>query len=187
MKHNDLTGRTFGKWFVEYLVQSTRGRHHRYHCRCECGNEKDVLGSHLREGTSGSCGCNLRKGRRHKQWRGYGDISGNFWDSIRRGASGAKGKRTRIPFDITIEYAWKLFLYQNSRCALTGEPLVINYCRKTGPIHTASLDRIDNNLGYTEGNVQWVHKDINMMKRTYSQEHFIRMCCKVADRTRVAA
>ena len=46
---------------------------------------------------------------------------------------------------------------------------------------TMSLDRIDNNKGYIEENVQWVHKDINMMKRIYSQDYFIYMCKLVAE------
>ena len=39
-----------------------------------------------------------------------------------------------------------------------------------------SLDRIDSNNGYVEGNVQWVHKDVNMMKKDYNQEYFINIC-----------
>jgi len=38
---------------------------------------------------------------------------------------------------------------------------------------TASLDRIDNNLGYTINNIQWVHKDINRIKREYDQNVFL--------------
>jgi hypothetical protein len=56
--------------------------------------------------------------------------------------------------------------------------LIISNSGSTG---TASLDRIDSSKGYEEGNIQWVHKHINFMKRTYSQEYFIDMCKKVAD------
>ena len=48
--------------------------------------------------------------------------------------------------------------------------------------NTASLDRIDSSKGYVEGNVQWVHKMINMSKQQYSQEEFIDMCKAVANR-----
>lgn len=41
------------------------------------------------------------------------------------------------------------------------------------------LDRIDSSKGYIEGNVQWVHKDVNMMKQNYSQKYFIEMCKKI--------
>ena len=46
---------------------------------------------------------------------------------------------------------------------------------------SASLDRIDNNIGYIEGNVQWVHKWINVMKGAMSNECFIFLCNKVAE------
>ena len=36
-----------------------------------------------------------------------------------------------------------------------------------------SLDRIDSSKGYEENNVQWVHKDINLMKNKYDNKYFI--------------
>ena len=75
-----------------------------------------------------------------------------------------------------MEYAWDLFLKQNRQCALTGLPLTI-------AMHgngNASLDRIDSLLGYEEGNVQWVHKHINLMKNALDENYFIKMCSLVA-------
>jgi hypothetical protein len=46
---------------------------------------------------------------------------------------------------------------------------------------TASLDRINSDLGYVYGNIQWIHKDINKMKNDYEQNYFILLCKKVAD------
>lgn len=43
-----------------------------------------------------------------------------------------------------------------------------------------SIDRIDSNGVYEEGNVQWVDKRINMMKGTLSNEEFIELCTMVA-------
>ena len=40
----------------------------------------------------------------------------------------------------------------------------------------ASLDRIDSSKGYIEGNVQWVHQNINMMKNKFDNQYFIEMC-----------
>lgn len=53
-----------------------------------------------------------------------------------------------------------------------------NYNRYT----TASLDRIDSARPYEPGNVQWVHKTINMMKQQFSQGVFIGWCHKVAQK-----
>jgi archaellum component FlaC len=51
-------------------------------------------------------------------------------------------------------------------------------------IQIESLDRIDSKLGYIEGNVQWLHKDVNYMKQEYSQEYYIDICKKVANNAR---
>ena len=66
------------------------------------------------------------------------------------------------------------FQEQGGKCALTGIPLTFH------PERTASLDRIDNELGYERGNIQWLHKDINWMKGTFSPERFIELCRLVA-------
>lgn len=44
---------------------------------------------------------------------------------------------------------------------------------------TASLDRIDSSLGYIEGNVQWINKEINYMKMDLPQDKFIEWCEKI--------
>lgn len=76
-------------------------------------------------------------------------------------------------FEITFEYAQKLFNEQNGYCNLTGIPLFFDRNTK---IRNASLDRINSNFGYIEGNVQWLDKNINIMKKNYDQEHFIELC-----------
>ena len=53
----DLTGRIFGRWTVLGRSDDRRGH---WHCRCECGKEKDVLGWKLKVGRSMSCGCMQR-------------------------------------------------------------------------------------------------------------------------------
>ena len=68
-----------------------------------------------------------------------------------------------------------MFLNQERRCALSGVPISFED-------HTASLDRIANAVGYVKGNVQWLHKHVNMGKRDISQEVFIQMCRDVASR-----
>lgn len=176
----DLTGQVFGKLTVVARIENNRGKQARWECVCECGKTTSVLGQHLRKGATKSCGCGHPKGKSHKQWKGVGEISGEFWSSkIVRSANGSKRSNGRtLELSITKEYAWELFLAQNRKCALSGIDLYFPDKWKTNG--NASLDRIDSGKGYIEGNVQWVHKDINMMKRTYTNEYFIKMCKTVA-------
>lgn len=36
--------------------------------------------------------------------------------------------------------------------------------------------------GYVDGNVQWVHKDVNFMKSDLEQSRFIDLCAKIVRR-----
>lgn len=171
----DLSGKRFGKLVAIRDIERSRNGHIRWECNCDCGGKKGVLSTHLLSGAIKHCGCVKRPtGPKHKQWTGFGDISGGFWNQIQRGANGEKGRR-KIDFDITIEYAWGLFEQQKGKCAISG--LDINLNRTFGKFTgTASLDRVDSGKGYVVGNVQWVHKDINRMKNSYDQDYFIEMC-----------
>lgn len=88
------------------------------------------------------------------------------FNKIKRGALSRN-----IEFDVTIDYLWKLFLEQKQICAITGDYL------KT--IKEASLDRIDSQRGYVEGNVQWVTKQANLSKHTMTMDELYCFCRKV--------
>lgn len=169
----DLTGKTFGSLCVVGVAEVSRNGHYRYHVKCSCGVEKTVFGTHLLRGNTTHCGCSKRPAR---NWKGSGTVSATYFSSLKRGADGGKGRKP-VYFDITIGYVAELLdVKQGGKCALTGLPISIKD-------KTASLDRIDSSDGYREGNVQWLHKDINMMKRHYSQGYFVYLCRLVSGET----
>lgn len=142
--------------------------------RCSCGLEKTVLGTHLVSNRTKSCGCLKNvKGKGRYNWKGAGSVSGSYFNSIVRGATGGKGRKP-IEIDITVEYIADLLDNQKNKCKLSGLPI----STKAG---TASLDRIDSSKGYLVGNVQWLHKDINMMKRHYTEEYLCKNVCELVD------
>ncbi len=96
-------------------------------------------------------------------------------------------RRRKIQFSVSTEYLWELFCRQNGKCALTNISLELpesSWDVKHG-VGTASLDRIDSSVGYIEGNVQWVHKEINMMKQDLTQTHFVEMCRLVSQKAKL--
>lgn len=113
---------------------------------------------------------------RSRTWKGYGEISGSYWQKLKRANSKRKKK---IDFTVTIEKGWDQFVKQNRRCAITGQQLMFVSDYSRGSSQTASLDRIDSNGHYEIGNVQWVHKDINRLKNDYSEEIFFSLCLKI--------
>lgn len=169
MKKN-LTGKTFGDLYVVGVSEISRNGHYRYHVKCSCGTEKTVFGTHMLQGHTTHCGCKSKRGSAN--WQGYKRVGKTYWSQIKAGAEGERGRK-KIPFELTIEFIGDLLEAQENKCALSGLPI----CAKEG---TASLDRIDSSRGYTPDNVQWLHKDVNMMKRHYSQDYFVMLCQKVA-------
>jgi hypothetical protein len=75
-----------------------------------------------------------------------------------------------------------LFLKQDRKCKLSGIEIKFHPEEKRikQSQQTASLDRIDNTKGYIEGNIQWLHKDINNMKWNFNESTFINYCCQIA-------
>jgi len=110
------------------------------------------------------------------QTSGVGLICGTLTTYLRR-----KARERNLIWDLSEEYLWNLFLKQGGKCVLSGCDIILTTkINKHGNIDrtilTASLDRIDSNLGYIEGNVQWLHKTINIMKQSLSDSEFIQWC-----------
>ncbi len=173
--HNkiDLTNRRFGKLLVVSDTGRRKSRRPIWKCLCDCGKSVEVLGKYLLVGDTKSCGC-YRIGNAHNR-DALGEITKSFWTPIVKQA-----ERRGIPFEITREFAWQLYIDQNRKCALTGDVITfaLNIRDERGS-HTASLDRVDNSLGYTMGNVQWVHKKVNIMKNVMSNQELALWCEKI--------
>jgi len=175
MKFIDISGKRFGKLIAMEVFHKSTTRHGvQWQCLCDCGKKTIVYGVHLRNGTTKSCGCNhYPRKSNHPGWKGFGEISGYRYAVIKKNA-----REKRLQFTIDIQYLWRLFCKQNKKCNLSGELLTFDSDRY---LHngTASLDRIDSSIGYVKGNVQWVHKEINIMKNKHSTEHFLNLCRKI--------
>lgn len=175
--HNkiDLTGKVFGKLTVLSDTGRRKSRKVIWLCQCECGKQTEVLSGYLISGDTKSCGC-LMIGQAHNR-TGYKELGGTLWYHIISNA-----KRRGIPVEITSEEAYNLYIQQDKMCAMTGVELnmVLNY-RDESNKNTASLDRIDNSKGYIPGNLQWVHKIVNIMRNKLSIDEFIEWCILVVD------
>jgi hypothetical protein len=178
-----LIGQKFNKLTVLAMAPmpaNVKQKKRYWECKCECGNIKIISTNNLKMGSVVSCGCSRYINKRILSKK-YGpevlnhSFTNVYWFRLMHNA-----KRRKIEFNISKEYAYEQFLKQNKKCAYSGRDLIFtkNYCLR-GKEQTASLDRIDNTKGYIEGNIQWLHKDINRLKSNFSESDFLDMCREI--------
>jgi hypothetical protein len=181
----DIKGKRYGKLVAIQFIGKRTKKQSLWECKCDCGNTYYEQSYFLEAGVRKSCGCeHWTRGNKNSRYTGCGDLSGHFWCLIKKGA-----ETRNLDFEILIEDAWNQFIKQDKKCALTG--IEINLSPHSGDKRrasyieqTASLDRIDSSKGYTLYNIQWLHKDINLIKQAYEESYFIKMCQMVADYSR---
>lgn len=168
-------GDEFGYLKVKKLFEIKREQKI-WECICKCGKVHYITTRYLYSGHTQSCGC-LRIENMSLNYGGA--VSGVHLGKIKKSAL-----HRNIEFNITLDYVNKLLVEQNNKCALSGLDIIVDTRIIDGITQTttASLDRIDSKKGYIEGNLQWVHKDINYMKNDYSQEYFINICKLIAEK-----
>lgn len=78
-----------------------------------------------------------------------------------------RARAKALPFDIDANYLAQIFP-QDGRCPALGIPM--HWGDETGLKDSPSLDRIEPEIGYVRGNVQWVSNLANMIKTSASTE-----------------
>lgn len=151
----DLTGKRFGKLFVVRRDGSGKGQA-LWFCKCDCGREISVAGSHMRRGNTKSCGC-----WRHEFSKVMKSTHGKTRSKIYRVWAGMKNRCHNPNQPHYHRYGGRGIRvcdeWRNSFEAFyrdMGDP------PKDGQRWT--LDRMDVNGNYEPGNVRWA---------TYAQQN----------------
>ena len=155
----DEAGNQYGKWTVLEYVGTGNSGEALWRVRCDCGTERDLVGSELRSGHSKSCGCSgvLPKGEA---------ALNALINSIRCSAV-----KRNYSFELTKEQIRNLV---TQSCHYCGSPptQVSKRKRTNGTFVYNGLDRMDNSLGYVIDNVVPCCKRCNIAKHTMDYQEF---------------
>ncbi|MFD6391931.1 hypothetical protein [Nocardia sp. NPDC060259] len=103
-------------------------------------------------------------------YRGFNGVTGNYIAKVK-----ASARARRIPYDVTAEQLWDIWVSQSETCVYTGRALTLGI--------DASLDRIDSTGGYVPGNLQWLHKNVNKIKWEMTEHEFLSICLEIVRHT----
>lgn len=148
----DLTGQRFTRLLVLSLSDRKRtSRAYYWDVRCDCGVEKTVRGTELRNGKAKSCGCLLGQ---HMFRHGMeGTKIYNVWGSMKQRCQNPKHKRFSDygGRGLTLCDEWQDFVKFFADMGEAPEGM--------------ELDRRDNDMGYSKANCRWVTPKQNANNR----------------------
>lgn len=178
MNKKDLIGQKFGRLTVESFSHRNPHGDGVYSCKCDCGNKKQIIHSNLTSGATKSCGClkieltierlkkhgmrgknNSKEERKHsKTWNDMKNRCSNK-ECVMYNRYGGRG--------ITVSNEW--FNSYESFFNDTWESY-IKHIEEHG-IKNTSLDRINNELGYSKENCRWATRKIQNNNRSNSKKY----------------
>ena len=156
----DLTGMRFGYLEVISRNPSYKDRKVWWNCKCDCGKAEVVRTRSLTSGDKKSCRC--------KMYLPAGESAFNRIYSDYRWSAKDRG----LEFNLTEEQARELLTKNCFYCGAPPSSYRTGKTLKTGFLYNG-IDRVDNQLGYIDGNCVSCCKVCNHAKAKLSKSDFL--------------
>lgn len=140
----DLTNQRFGKLTVIGINSKDNRGECKWLCKCDCGNQTVVYGSHLRKGVTVSCGCVMRstsKTHGESKTRLY-----KIWQHMKSRCSNKNGDNYKYYGGRGITYCEEWESFETFR----------DWAMRNGYKDTLTIDRINPDGNYEPSNCRWV-------------------------------
>lgn len=153
----DLTNQRFGRLLAIKLSERENNKRSYWVCKCDCGNLKEVGISHLRSGATTSCGCYQKQKASESNHKhgGRGTSLYNRWKQMRHRCENPEhvSYRNYGARGIKVADEWKDYSVFKEWSELNGYR------------ESLTIDRTDNNKGYSPQNCRWVDHKTNSRNR----------------------
>ncbi len=157
-----MVGRIFGRLTVIGVAGKSKNGTLKWECACSCSQRITAVGSHLRRGTTQSCGCLVTDLLRAR------NACGPAWQADFN-VHALQARKRGIPFELSLEDYARLI---STECFYCGA-VPSNKARKSTPLPKKSgIDRLDSTRGYSADNSVSCCRPCNMAKGSMTREAF---------------
>ena len=163
-------GKLYHSWKVLKEVERNIDNRRQYECLCTSCNKTILVikGEDLGKDTRKACySCYVLRIKKYPDH--ISKTRKTYFSKVKSAA-----KKRKISFNLDINHTFDLLEKQGYKCSLSGMSIDIDSEDKT-----ASIDRKNSSKGYIRSNIQWVHKDINVMKGAMDMDYFLSLCNKI--------
>ena len=143
----NIAGRRFGMLVAVSLCPSVLNKRTRWICRCDCGAEKDIVTQSLIRGVTTSCGCAIPNKTRdqHTTHGKSKSVDYSLWTTMLQRCSNKKHASYKDYGAKGISVCERWTKFENFASDMLPRPF-----------EHASIERMDNNKGYSKENCEWI-------------------------------